>query len=158
MKPSWSLTAILALLLGISNTVWFFATRSTREGPLASRVPVTQEHNMDTREPGRWVKKTAFVMPLLPEALNVDPYFAALLHCAAFLELSDDDAVDPDAAVEVMESMHAYLQRLPAQRVNELRAASLRVAQHSRGSGNPPDFVTFLDGFVEGAGLGPGSE
>ena len=49
--------------------------------------------------PGEWVDKEAFVMPLLPESLDVDPQFAALFHMAAFLELSGDEAVDPDWAV-----------------------------------------------------------
>jgi hypothetical protein len=59
--------------------------------------------------PGEWVHKHAFVMPLLPASLRVDPAFAALLHVTAFLELSGDEAVDPDRAVEAMEQIAHYL-------------------------------------------------
>jgi hypothetical protein len=46
--------------------------------------------------PVEWVKKHAWVMPLLPASLRVDPVLAALLSLTAFMELSSDDVVDPD--------------------------------------------------------------
>ena len=108
---------------------------------------------MNPRGPGRWVKKLAFVMPPLPDTLDIDPYLAALLHCAAFLELSEDDAVDPDAAVEVMESITIYLQRVPEEQVADLRNALQRISEHGRRAGYPPALVDFIDGFVENFGV-----
>lgn len=99
--------------------------------------------------PGQWVKKTAFAMPLVPESLGIDPYITAVLHSAAFLEISDDDAVDPDAAIEAMESVSAYLQRLPSDRQQALRAALARLSAYGR-------LFDFLDGFFETSG--PGGE
>lgn len=61
-----------------------------------------------------WVRKDAFVMPLLPPDLGVDPLVAALLHVTAFLELSGDDAVDPDWAVEALEHVGHYLETATA--------------------------------------------
>jgi hypothetical protein len=92
-------------------------------------------------------------MPLFPETVQVDPILAALVHCTAFLELSEDDAVDPDAAVEAMEHVSAYLSRLPEDRVAELRAALTQLAQHTRKQGGPEDLQAFLDDFVENLGL-----
>jgi hypothetical protein len=105
------------------------------------------------KPPGRWVKKSAFVMPLFPESIQVDPVLAALVHCSAFLELSEDDAVDPDAAIEAMEHVSAYLSRLPEDRVAELRAALTQLAEHSRKQGGPEDLQAFLDDFVETLGI-----
>src|SRR5262245_31529763 len=46
--------------------------------------------------PVLWLPKGAFVMPVLPRTLKVDPLLAALLHTMSFLEFSDDGTVDPD--------------------------------------------------------------
>lgn len=54
---------------------------------------------------GEWVEKDAYVMPELSASLGIDPVVAALLHTTAFLELPGDSAVDPDGAVEAMESV-----------------------------------------------------
>ena len=62
--------------------------------------------------PVRRVPKAAFVMPVIPAEVNVNPVLAGLLHCMAFLELSGEKAVDPDWAVEAMEHVAHYLQRL----------------------------------------------
>ena len=45
-----------------------------------------------------------------------DAYLAALLDCIAFLELSDDATVDPDAAVRQMESVAHLLMSAGADR------------------------------------------
>ena len=45
-----------------------------------------------------------------------DAYLAALLDCIAFLELSDDATVDPDAAVRQIESVAHLLRSARADR------------------------------------------
>src|SRR5262245_2697064 len=80
----------------------------------------------------RWVKKDAFVMPILPESLRVDPLVAGFLHMLAFLELSGDDTVDPDWAVEAMEHVGFYLERLPPDRRAALEEQVGWVAAHAR--------------------------
>jgi hypothetical protein len=43
---------------------------------------------MKQDEPAEWIPKDAFVMPVLPPDLSIEPLLAALLHLASFLELS----------------------------------------------------------------------
>lgn len=45
-----------------------------------------------------------------------DAYLAALLDCIAFLELSDDRTVDPDAAVRQLDSVAHLLLSAPSER------------------------------------------
>jgi hypothetical protein len=106
--------------------------------------------------PGRWVDKTAFVMPVLPAELDIDPVLAALLHCMAFLELSEDDTVDPDWAVEAMEYVAGYLQRLPAGRIGAIGEQLAAVGAYGREHGAPSAFIDFVDHFLENCGVGAG--
>ncbi len=92
-------------------------------------------------------------MPLLPEELRVDPVLAALLHCVAFLELSDDDTVDPDWAVEAMEYVATYVQRLGQNERRRIGADLARVAMHAREHGAPDAFTSFADRFLVSCGL-----
>ena len=105
--------------------------------------------------PGRWVHQTAFVPPLLPLGLKVDPVLAALLHCMAFLELSGDDTVDPDSALEVMEYVAGYLQRLPVAETGAVRRQLAAVSLYAREQGAPDAFTAFVDGFLEACGVEP---
>ena len=104
--------------------------------------------------PGRWAHKTAFATPLLPVGLKVDPMLAALLHCMAFLELSGDATVDPDSALEVMEYVAGYLQRLSAAEVGAVRKQLTAVSAYAREQGAPDTFITFVDGFLDACGVG----
>lgn len=109
---------------------------------------------MTDEGPGQWVPKTAFVMPLLPAELNVDPLLAGLLHCVAFLELSEDEAVDPDWAVEAMEHVAAYLQRLPPAQLKLVEDQLTRIGKYARKQGAPDEFLDFVDDFLENYGAG----
>ncbi len=93
-------------------------------------------------------------MPALPPSLEVDPVLAALVHVAAFLELSGDDAVDTDSAVEATEFVAHYLQQLPSDRGASLRQQLGRVVEYAREQGWGEDAVEFLAGFAENFGLG----
>lgn len=104
--------------------------------------------------PGRWVAKTAFVMPLLPLGLEVAPVLAALLHCMAFMELSGDDTIDPDQALEVMEYVAGYLQRLSPAEAGGVRSQLAAVSAHAREHGAPATFIAFVDGFLDACGVG----
>jgi hypothetical protein len=101
----------------------------------------------------RWVPKAAFAMPLLPPELKVDPVLAALLHCMAFLDLSGDDAVDPDWAVEVMEHVGAYLQRLSEEDANAISRQLGVIGAYAREQGAPAGFVEFVGTFLEDCGV-----
>jgi hypothetical protein len=108
--------------------------------------------------PGKWVKKDAYVMPVLPKSLKADPVVAALLHVTAFLELSGDDTVDLDWAVEAMEHVAYYLQRLPPERVEAVREQIARVAEHARKKRWGAEAVEFFAEFLENFGVGTEEE
>jgi hypothetical protein len=99
--------------------------------------------------PGEWVPKPSFALPVIPEELKVDPVLLALLHAEAFLQLSEDDAVDPDDAVEASEHIGMYLGRLPPSRVKGIKAILGQLAAHGRKQGWPSDVVDFIVGFWE---------
>lgn len=81
----------------------------------------------------RWVRKDAFVMPVLPESLEVEPIVAAILHTAAFLELSGSETVfDPDGATEVANEARRYFLRLPPERLASVSNQIQRVAEHAK--------------------------
>jgi hypothetical protein len=108
--------------------------------------------------PGEWVEKDAFVLPELPAALKVDPIVAALLHVMAFLELSGDGAVDPDAAIEAMEHVGRYLQQLPAGQVESLRDQLDRVGRYARKKKWKEEATEFVGEFLDNLGLGEQDE
>lgn len=112
MKGPWLLSSILAVLLVATNAAWFRVMRREPLVDVVYRIPVEQGPEVPRDGPGKWVKKAAFAMPLVPESLRVDPYIAAVVQTVAFLELSDEEAVNPDAAIEAIENVSAYLGRL----------------------------------------------
>lgn len=103
---------------------------------------------------GQRVQKTSFAMPLIPESIPMDPTILALLHCAAFLELSEDDAVDPDGAVEAMEHVAAYLQRLSPAQVDAFRLALAQLEEYGAKHGFSEELLEFLRDFLDNSGVG----
>lgn len=106
----------------------------------------------------QWVKKDAFVMPVLPKSLKVDPVVAGFLHMAAFLELSGDEAVDLDWSVEAMEHVGHYLQQLSPTQVAALREQTDRVAEYARKKKWGNEAVQFFSEFLENSGVGEEGE
>lgn len=100
-----------------------------------------------------WVEKNAYVMPALPTSLHVDGVLAALIHVASFLELSGDDVVDPDFAVEAMEHVGLYLGRLTAQQIAAIREQLDRIAAYAQAEDWDQEVVEFLTDFIENFGL-----
>ena len=106
-----------------------------------------------TNGPGHYVVKDAYVMPVLPKSLKVDPIVAALLHAVLFLEISGEGSVDPDWAVEALEHVMHYLQQLDSERIEELREQVARIAKHARKKKWGKQPVEFLTMFVEQFGV-----
>jgi len=100
-----------------------------------------------------WVSKDAFVMPVLPSELGVDPLFAALLYATAFLVLSGDESVDPDWGLEALEHMGYYLQRLPPSEVERFRLQLGRIADYGERQSWPKEFTSFVRGFLRSFGF-----
>lgn len=71
-----------------------------------------------------------------------------ILIACAFLELSDDTAVDPDAAVRAMEDIAAELQKAAPEERESLRSVAAEMAREERGA-----VKKFYESFVEHVGL-----
>jgi hypothetical protein len=92
-------------------------------------------------------------MPLLPPELGLNPVLAGLLHCMAFLELSGDDTVDPDWAVEAMEHVAAYLHRLPGTDREAIASQLERTSKHLQAQRAPDKLIDFVANFLAYCGV-----
>ncbi|MBL8813335.1 MAG: hypothetical protein JNM43_24425 [Planctomycetaceae bacterium] len=108
---------------------------------------------MAKKQSVKMVPKSAFVMPALPASLKLDPLLLSLLHTMSFLEFSDDDAVDPDHAIEAMESVGAYLQRLSPEQVSGIQSQLTKIAAYARKKKLSDEFVEFIGDFLQNAGV-----
>lgn len=111
------------------------------------------EDRMARKGKAIWVPKGAFAMPVLPESLKIDPLLLGLLHSIAFLELSDDDTVDPDWAVEAMEHVGYYLLRLTPKQVEQTQKQLDRIAAHAKKKKMPKEFIELVQIFLTGCGV-----
>ena len=77
----------------------------------------------------------------------------AIANLAAFLELSDDDVVDPDAAVQQLEDLGATLKELHSAELRILCRSLSEYADEERERGASPERVGVLRGLAEHLGL-----
>jgi hypothetical protein len=106
----------------------------------------------------REVPEGAAVFPTIPAELGVDPLLLAVLHATVFLAGSDDDLVQPDAAVEALESMADYLRRLAGPKLARVREdldCLIRFARQQRWA---DDLVQFLQTVLANYGIGEEGE
>ena len=108
--------------------------------------------------PGESVPEGAAVLPEIPAELGVQPLLLAVLHAVVFLDGSDDDVVDPDAAVEAMEYMAMYLQRLDGPAVQRLREDLDALVAYAKQQQWPKENVRFFKEFLSNFGVGEGDE
>ncbi|HMR04558.1 MAG TPA: hypothetical protein PKA88_02255 [Polyangiaceae bacterium] len=80
-------------------------------------------------------ERPEFVLPVVPAELGLDPLLSALLHCVAFLDLADDDLMDPDAAGDALEHVGMYVQRLPEERLAAIAEDLAKLQAHAEQSG-----------------------
>jgi hypothetical protein len=97
----------------------------------------------------------AAVFPLIPPELGVQPLLLAALHAVVFLEGSEDDVVNPDAATEAMEYIASYLQRLDHAQLERVREDVACLIGYARQQQWPKQQVRFLKGFLADFGLEP---
>lgn len=93
-------------------------------------------------------------LPVIPEELGIDPVLLGLLHTAAFLDLADDDSVDPEFAGDVLEHVGLYIQRLGPERASEIEAQLEKLGKHAADSGWPPHLREFVSDFLYNCGIG----
>lgn len=78
----------------------------------------------------------------------------SLANCIAFLELSDDDIVDPDSAITRMELVASLLGNLPAPAKDLFKKMVADLAKkESKAKGKSKEFVEFLQDWPESMGL-----
>src|SRR5437588_9266121 len=109
----------------------------------------------DPAEPeGAEVPEGAAVFPLIPAELGVHPLLLAVLHAVVFLSGSDDGVVQPDAAVEALEYVAAYLQRLEGPLLDRVREDLACLVGYGRQEKWPRPLVQFLKTFLADQGVG----
>jgi hypothetical protein len=100
----------------------------------------------------------AAVLPLIPPELGVHPLLLAALHAVVFLDGSEENVVDPDAAAEALEYLSTYLQRLGGPDLERLREDMECLAAYGREQQWPRPMVEFLTSFLDDYGAGEGGE
>jgi hypothetical protein len=94
------------------------------------------------------VPEGAAVLPLIPAELGIDPLLLAVLHAVVFFDGSEDDMIDPDAAVESLEYLATYLQRLDGPRLRKVKEDLLVLASYAKEQGWGQDQVRFFEDFL----------
>lgn len=100
------------------------------------------------------VPQGAAVFPLIPAELNVHPLLLAVLHAAVFLSGSEEALVNPEAAVEALEYLAGYLQRLSGPDLERVRADVECLAVYARQEKWPKQEILFLKKFLADFGVG----
>ena len=100
----------------------------------------------------------AAVFPLIPPELGVHPFLMAALHAYVFLEGSDAEVVHPDAAVETMEYIATYLQRLEGRDLQRAREDMETLIGYAKEQKWPTQQVQFLKSFLQENGVGEQTE
>jgi hypothetical protein len=105
-------------------------------------------------DPGDEVPEGAAVMPEIPPELNVHPLLLAFLHATVFLDGSEDEVVDPDAAAEAMEYMATYLQRLRGADLRRVREDVQVLIAYAKDQEWPKQQVRFFKEVLSMYGIG----
>ena len=113
----------------------------------------------DPAEPeGAEVPEGAAVFPLIPTELGVHPLLLAVLHAVVFLSGSDEEVVQPDAAVEALEYIASYVQRLEGPMLERVREDLVCLVGYARQEKWPRPLVQFLKTFLADFGVEGGGE
>jgi len=97
-------------------------------------------------------------MPLIPEDLGVQPLLLAVLHASVFLEGSEDEIMDPDAAVEALEYLATYLQRLDGPNLHRVREDLRTLTAYASEQKWSRDQVQFFRTFLKNVGVEEGDD
>jgi hypothetical protein len=104
------------------------------------------------------VPEGAAVMPEIPAELNVHPLLLAVLHATVFLEGSEDDVADPDAAAEALEYMATYLQRLTGPELRRVKEDMQVLIAYAKDQDWTKPQVRFFKEFLASYGIGAEGE
>jgi len=92
-------------------------------------------------------------MPVIPGELGIDPLLAALLNCAAFLDLSED-GVDEATSTAVLEHVGLYVQRLSPEELDDVADQLAEIREHGEQAGWPAPVLEFVEDFLYSCGIG----
>jgi hypothetical protein len=106
----------------------------------------------------RDVPEGAAVFPLIPPELGVHPLLLAVLHAVVFLDGSEEDVLNADAAGEALEYLAGYLQRLQGAELRRVREDIESLLGYARQQKWPKQQVRFLKDFLAEYGVGQGGE
>src|SRR5918911_1446740 len=104
------------------------------------------------------VPEGAAVMPEIPAELGVHPLLLAVLHATVFLDGSEDEVVDPDAAAEALEYVAAYLQRLRGDDLRRVKEDLHVLAAYAKDQDWPRQQARFFKEFLSNFGIGEGEK
>lgn len=99
------------------------------------------------------VPEGAAVFPAIPAELGVHPLLLAVLHAVVFLEGSQSDVVNPQAAQEQLEMMAACLQRLEDADLRRVREDMATLVGFAKQEKWPKASVQFLKTFLDDYGV-----
>jgi hypothetical protein len=97
--------------------------------------------------------KAPFLLPLVPDELELSPFLLALLHSAAFLDLSEDEVVQGPAACAVLDRIGLYLQRVDDDTLEQFADDLERLAEYAENEDWPEPAQIFLATFLEHCGF-----
>lgn len=98
-------------------------------------------------------KPAPFLLPLVPDELELSPFLLALLHSAAFLDVSEEDVVDGPAACAVLDRIGLYLQRVDDDTLEQFADDLERLAEYAENEKWPDEAQAFLSTFLEHCGF-----
>jgi hypothetical protein len=99
-------------------------------------------------------ERPEYVLPVLPSELSLDPLLCALLHCVAFLDLADDELMDPEAAGDALEHVGMYVQRLPEDRQVAIAQGLTKLHAHAQENGWTDAQCEVVRDFLYSCGIG----
>jgi hypothetical protein len=105
-------------------------------------------------DPKRDVPEGAAVFPVIPAELGIDPLLLVVLHALVFLDGSEEDIIQPEAAEEALDHLAGYLQRLAGPNLQRVREDLDCLAAYARQQDWPKAQQRFLRDFLSTYGLG----
>jgi hypothetical protein len=104
-------------------------------------------------DPERDVPEGAAVFPVIPAELGIDPLLLAVLHALVFLDGSEEDILQPEAADEALDHIAGYLQRLTGAQLQRMREDLDCLASHAGQQKWPKAQQRFLKDFLTTFGI-----
>jgi len=99
------------------------------------------------------VPEGAAVFPQIPPELGVHPLLLAVLHAVVFLQGSEADIVNADAADEQAEHIANYLQRLSGPELQQVREDLETLVGFAKEEGWDSDSIQFVKNFLRDFGV-----